>query len=98
MPGSLRKADSSSSGQEFGDRRAHLSGLVVHEVRHALCSPLLGDFLERRELAPREGLRHAEEPDGVGPGEDPELRSPGHRGRVFQLEAEAQVGLVRAEA
>ena len=83
--------------EELGDRRADLAA-VEDEVGEPLCPPLLRDLLELRELAAAERLRDAEEAHGVGAGEDAELRAARGLGRVLELQPEAGVRLVRAEA
>src|SRR5581483_7584954 len=51
----------------------------------------------RRERPARISARDTDKADGSGLREDPELRAAGRFGRVLELEAEAQVGLVAAE-
>src|SRR5207244_7904026 len=48
--------------EELRDRRAHLAVLADDEVGETLRSPLAREVLEPGELAPRELLRHAQEP------------------------------------
>ena len=84
--------------EELRDRRAHLALLVVDEVREPFRPPLLGQLLELREVAAAELLRHAQEAHRVRAAEDAELRAARHLGRVLDLEPEARVGLVGAEA
>src|ERR1019366_3799627 len=50
------------------------------------------------ELGAREGPRRDEEADGLRAGEDAELGAAGDLRRVLDLDAEAEVGLVGAEA
>ncbi len=85
-------------GEELRDRGPHLALLVVDEVREPLRPPLLRDLLEACEIAAAELLRHAQEPHRLGAREHPELRRARDVGRVLELELEARVGLVRAEA
>ena len=85
-------------GEELRDRRAHLALLVVDEVGEPLRPPLLRELLELRQVAAAELLRHAQEPHGLGALEDAELGAARHLGRVLELEPEARVRLVGAEA
>src|SRR4029077_16731339 len=78
--------------------RAHLPGLVAHDVGEPLRAPLLRDLLESCELGTREGPRHAQEPDGLCSAEDTEFRATGRLARLLDLEPEARVRLVGAEA
>ena len=98
MPGSLAEDGQLLLREELRDRRAHLALLVVDEIGEPLRPPLLGQLLELGEVAAAELLRHAQEADGVGVLEDAELGAARHLGRVLELEAEARVRLVRAEA
>ena len=97
-PGSLRKCASSGLGEELRDRRAHLPLLVEDEIREPLRPPLLRELLELREVAAGVRLRHAQEAHGIGTLEDAELGAAGDLGRVLELEREARVRLVGAEA
>ena len=85
-------------GEELGDRRADLPRLVADHVGKALRAELLRALLERRDLGARVDARHAEEPHRVGAREDAELGAARGLGGVLDLEREAHVGLVRAEA
>ena len=99
-----RRARIGAEGRELGlreelrDRRPRLSVLAVDDVREPLRPPLLREGLELLEIGPRVFLRHGEVADGRRAGEDLELGAPRELGRVLDLEAEAQVGLVRAVA
>jgi hypothetical protein len=84
--------------EELGDRRAHLTFLVEHEVREPLPAPLLRQLLERGELGARELLRHGQVLHARSLREHLELRVARLLGEVVQLEPEAQVGLVGAVA
>ena len=97
-PGFAAKASSSACERNFaiGERSSPDSSRASHASPFAPRSFAM--LLERRELCTRERARHAEETDGLCPGEDAELRAPGRLRRVLELEAEARVGLVRAEA
>ena len=85
-------------GEELRDRRAHLALLVEHEVREPFAAPLLRQLLQRGELGARELLRHGQTLDARRLREHLEVGVAGLRSEVVQLEAEAQVGLVGAEA
>ena len=85
-------------GEKLRDRRAHLALLVEHEVGEPLGAPLLGELLELRQVAAAELLRHTQEPHGLGAFEDAELGVARDLGRVLELEPEARVRLVGAEA
>src|SRR6185369_5776157 len=58
--------------------------------------PLLREVLELLQLAPRERLRRDEVAHSVGVREHPELGVARERGRVLDLQTEAEVGLVGA--
>ena len=98
VPGSPAKRGELRLGEELRDRRAHLARLVGDHVGEPLRAPLLRELLERVELGARERLRRADEADRLGAREDAELRAARRLGRVLELEPEAQVGLVGAEA
>ena len=98
MAGSPRKRVELLLGEELRDRRAHLALLVVDEVREPLRPPLLRDLLEPSEIAARELLRHAQEAHRLRAREDAELGAARDLGRVLELEPEARVRLVGAEA
>ena len=76
-----------------GSRPSPRRGYVGEPLRAAL----LRGLLERRQLGAGEHLRHAQEANGVGGGEDAELGAAGQLGRVLELEPESCVGLVGAE-
>ena len=85
-------------GEELRDRRADLPLLVEDEIRKALRPPLLRELLELREVAAGVRLRHAQEAHGLGALEDAELGLARDLRRVLDLEREARVRLVGAEA
>ena len=85
-------------GEEFRDRRAHLTRVVEDEIGETLRAPLLRELLEPLQLAARERFRRDEVADGLRAGEDPELGAARDVGRVLDLEAEADVRLVGAVA
>ena len=96
LPARAPRARCSERNFAIGERTSPL--LVADEVREPLRAPLLRELLERRELGARERPRHAQEPHGLGAGEDAELRAARRLGRVLELEPEARVRLVGAEA
>src|SRR5262249_34912718 len=59
-------------------------------------APLLRDLFELREVGPAQLARNAQKSDGCGTREDAELRAARDVGRVLDLEAEAEVRLVRS--
>ena len=72
--------------------------LVVDEICEPLRAPLLREVLELLQLAARERLRRNEVAHRLGVREHPELRVARERGRVLDLQTEAEVGLVGAVA
>ena len=81
--------------QELRDRRAHLPGLVVHEVREALRAPLLRHGLQPLELGARERARRDEEANDRRIREHAELGAARGLRCVLDREAETEVRLVR---
>ena len=84
--------------QELRDRRAHLAVGAEHDRGEAACPPTLDQLLELRDLATRQFALHTEEAHGGRTREDPELGATGQLRRLLDLEAEAEIGLVRAVA
>src|SRR5581483_5761812 len=82
--------------EELRDRRGDLTVGAMDEVRESLRAPLLGHLLELRDLGTAELARHLQEADRGRVREDAELRAARELGRVLDLEAEPQVGLVGA--
>ena len=97
-PARRRSASSSCSERNLaiGERTSPASSRTMYArpfAPHSFAnsSSSASSLRERR-------LRHAEEAHGLGAREDAELRAARRLGRVLDLEPEAQVGLVRAEA
>ena len=84
-------------GEELRDRRRDLAVGAEDDVGEPLRAPRLGHVLELLDLPAGELARHAQVPDGGRVREDAEAGAARQLGRVLDLEAEAQVGLVAPE-